>query len=126
MQKSKVQKIVDRVYPKVIKDLGPGQSGIAPIELHKDIYARLSGDPDAVGEASKTSKAQFDDDTYTIYIYYPNMKNEEDVIRSILHEHSHSTQDPRKRAKYRQMGYKNNPHEIAARKAEDKWKSYKS
>jgi hypothetical protein len=125
MQKAKVQKIVNEVYPKVIKDFGPGKFGIAPIELHRDIYARLSGNPDDYGEDSKKSKAEFDDELYKIYIYYPNMKDKEDVIRSILHEHSHSTQDPRKRAKYRQMGYKMNPHEIEARKAEDNWKKYK-
>ena len=125
MNKRKVQKIVDEVYPKVIEDFGPGMFGVAPIELHKDIYARLSGDPEAYGEESRSSKAEIDDGQYKIYIYYPNMKNREDVIKSILHEHSHSTQDPKKRAKYRQMGYKMNPHEIEARKAEDNWKKYR-
>ena len=126
MQKAKVQKIVDAIYPKIIEDFGPGRSGIAPIELSEDIYARHSGIKGARGEASKTSKAEYDWDNNKIYIYYPNMKNEEDVLRSILHEYTHTKQDPKKEKKYRALGYKNNPHELAARKAEDNWKSYKS
>jgi uncharacterized protein (TIGR02246 family) len=54
------------------------------------------------------------------------MKNEEDVLRSLLHEHTHTLQDRRKEAKYREMGYENNPHEIESRKAEKNWKKYKN
>ena len=52
------------------------------------------------------------------------MMNEEDVIRSVLHEFEHTHQDAKKNEKYREKGYDNNPYEIAARKAEKKWKQY--
>ena len=62
----------------------------------------------------------------TIYVYYPNMANEEDVIRSILHEFEHAHQDPKEYEKYRKQGYdgQSNPLEVAARDAEEKWKNY--
>ena len=125
MKPKDIKTIIRKAYPQIVKDLGKGKKGTPPIELHKDIYARLSGDPEAMGEASKTSKAEYDWDNNKIYIYYPNMVNEEDVLRSLLHEHTHTLQDHRKNEKYREMGYKNNPHEIESRKAEDNWKKYK-
>ena len=123
---STVQAIVDRIYPKIVKNLGKSSYGnkIPPVELHRDIYARLSGDEEARGEHSTTSKAQYDDETNIIYIYYPNMLNEEDIIRALLHEYTHSLQDPTKWAEYRKKGYENNPYEIAASKAENNWKKY--
>jgi len=119
-----VQSIVDRVFPLIVKDRGTGKQGIPEIKLHHDIYALHSGIDDMRGEESETSKAQWIHEENTIWIFYPNMENEEDVIRTVLHEFEHTHQDPKKDDKYREMGYKNNPHEKAARKAEKKWKRY--
>ena len=124
MSEPNVQSIVDRVFPQIVEDKGPGRQGIPKIELHKDIYARVSGIEGMTGEASKTSKAQYEHETNTIYIYYPNMVNEEDVIRSILHEYEHAFHDPKKHDAYRAKGYVNNPYEIAAHKAEEDWEKY--
>ena len=124
MSKNKVQDIIDRVFPQIVNDRGTGKKGVPKIELHHDIYARLSGIDDMRGEESDSTKAQWVDKDNTIYIYYPNMMNEEDVIRSILHEFEHTHQDAKKNEKYREKGYDNNPYEIAARKAEKKWKQY--
>jgi len=119
-----VQSIVDRVFPLIVKDRGTGKQGIPEIKLHHDIYALYSGIDDMRGEESETSKAQWLHKTNTIWIFYPNMKNEEDVIRTVLHEFEHTHQDPKKSDKYREMGYENNPYEKAAHKAEKKWKRY--
>ena len=124
MSKNKVQSIIDRVLPQIINDRGLGKKGVPKIELHYDIYARLSGIPDMRGEESESTKAQWVDKDNTIYIYYPNMINEEDVIRSVLHEFEHTHQDAKKNEKYHEMEYDDNPYEIAARKAEKKWKQY--
>ena len=122
--KSAIEDVIARVYPEIVNDLGIGKQGVPPIELWKDIYARLSKIPGSQGEDSSTSKAQYDADENKIFIYYPNMLNEEDVIRSLLHEHTHTLQDPKKHEMYRKKGYKNNPYEIAALKAEKNWKRY--
>lgn len=124
ISKDEVQTIVDKVFPRIVEDRGIGKQGIPKIELHVDIIARYSGIPDMRGEESKTTKAEWVAEDNTIYIYYPNMVNEEDVIRSILHEFEHTHQDEKENEEFRKLGYDNNPNEIAARKAERKWKNY--
>jgi len=129
MSEEEVQSIVDRVYPQIVRDRGvPPQTQREPIvELHADIYARYSDIKGMKGEVSEEAKAEFVDENNAIYVYYPNMKNEEDVIRSLLHEFEHAHQDPEEYEAYRkQKEYdgQSNPHEVAARKAEEKWKNY--
>ena len=103
MEINEIQNIIDYAYPKIQSYYGKGSLDIPEIELHKDIYARLSGDEEQSGEHSKTTKAQYDEDTNVIYIYYPNMKNEEDVLRSIIHEYTHYRQDHKLFKKYKAM-----------------------
>ena len=50
--------------------------------------------------------------------------NESSVIRSVLHEFEHTHQNEEENEEYRKLGYDNNPNEIAARKAERKWRKY--
>ena len=120
-----IQNIIDYSYPKIQKYYGKGSLEIPKIELHKDIYARLSGDEEQSGEHSSTTKAEYDDDTNVIYIYYPNMKSKEDVIRSIIHEYTHYRQDHKLFKQYRQMySYDENPIEIEAHKNEEDWEMF--
>ena len=93
MTTDEIQQIVDRAYPLIQKYYGKGSKPIPSVELHKDIYARLSGVEGMEGEESKTSEAEYDDKENKIFIYYPNMKNEEDVLRALIHEYTHYTQD---------------------------------
>ena len=125
MEINEIQNIIDYAYPKIQSYYGKGSLDIPEIELHKDIYARLSGDEEQSGEHSKTTKAQYDEDTNVIYIYYPNMKNEEDVLRSIIHEYTHYRQDHKLFKQYRQMySYDENPIEIEAHKNEKDWQLF--
>ena len=126
MTQGEVQLIVDRVFPQIVQDRGPGRQGVPKIELHADIYARHSGIAGMKGEVSGEAKAEFVDEENAIYVYFPNMTSEEDIIRSILHEYEHARQDPKKYEKYREEGFDglDNPYEKAARKAEEKWKNY--
>jgi len=119
------QIIINQVYSKIKEYYGKGSLDFPKIELHKDIYARLSGDEEQSGEHSSTSKAQYDDETNVIYIYYPNMKTEEDVIRSIIHEYTHYKQDHKLFKQYRDMySYNENPIEIEAHKNEEDWQLF--
>ena len=134
MTQDEVQQIVDYAYPKIVSYYGKGKLPIPPIELHVDIIARLSGIPDMRGEESETSKAQYEEDTNKIYIYYPNMANEEDVLRSLIHEYTHYTQvkdieDKQSRVdlfkKYKDVyDYDKDPTEIEAEKNEENWKMF--
>ena len=125
MTTDEIQNIIKYAYPKIQKYYGKGSLEIPKIELHKDIYARLSGDEEAEGEHSSTTKAEYDENTNVIYIYYPNMMNEEDVLRSIIHEYTHYRQDHKLFKKYRQIySYEENPIEIEAHKNEEDWKLF--
>ena len=127
MPEEEVQSIVNRIYPQIVRDRGVPPQGEPIVELHRDIYARYSDIEGMEGELSHSSKAEFVDEDNAIYVYYPNMTNEEDVIRSILHEFEHAHQDPEEYEAYRkQEEYDglSNPHEVAAFDAEEKWKDY--
>ena len=120
-----IQQIIDYAYPNIQKYYGKGSLDFPKIELHRDIYARLSGDEEQSGEHSKTTKAQYDENTNIIYIYYPNMMNEEDVIRSIIHEYTHYRQDHKLFKQYRDIySYDENPIEIEAHKNEEDWQLF--
>ena len=124
MTTDEIQQIIDYAYPKIQAYYGKGGLPIPPVELHVDIYARLSGDPEARGEASKSSKAEYDDKTNEIYIYYPNIKDEEDLLRSLVHEYTHYKQDHSLFQKYRDMYDYDDPKnkiEAEARAAEEDW-----
>ena len=122
MNIDEIQNIIDYAYPKIQKYYGKGSLDIPKIELHRDIYARLSGDEEQSGEHSSTTKAQYDEDTNVIYIYYPNMTNEEDVLRSIIHEYTHYRQYHKLFKKYKAMyGYDEDPTEIEAKRNEEDW-----
>jgi len=126
VSREEVQSIVDRVFPQIVENRGPGRQGVPKIELHADIYARYSGTPGMRGEVSKEAKAEFVDEENAIYVYFPNMTSEEDIIRSILHEYEHAHQDPKKYEMYREQGFDglDNPYEVDARRAEEKWRKY--
>ena len=125
MNTDEIQQIINYAYPKIQSYYGKGSLDIPKIELHKDIYARLSGDEEAEGEHSKTSIAQYDEDTNIIYIYYPNIKTEEGILRALIHEYTHYRQDSKLLKKYRQMyTYDKDPFEAQDKKSEENWKMF--
>ncbi len=116
------QDTVDKVYPFIVRNLGSAKRGIPKVEFHTNIYARLSGDQQATGEANP--HAEYDWDKNKIYLYTPRMTNVEEIIKALLHEYTHATQDRKKFELYREKGYANNPYEKAAHRAERNWKRY--
>ena len=128
MTQDEIIEILNTAYPKVQRLITTSKLTSEPplqskpsIELHRDIYARLSGIEDMEGEASKTTKAQYDEETNVIYIYYPNMKSAEDVLKSLIHEYTHYLQNitPLKKKMDKIDGYDKSPYEQEAHKNED-------
>ena len=128
MTTDEIQNIIDKVYPEIQKLITTSKLTSKPptqskpsIELHEDIIARLSGIPDMRGDESETSKAQYDEETNVIYIYYPNMESAEDILRSLIHEYTHYLQNitPLKRKMDSIDGYDESPYEQEAHKNED-------
>ena len=122
MKQEEIEKIVNKVYPLISKDF----SNINPeVIFHKNIYERLSGIKGMTGEVC--AQAEFCWDGCKIYIYTSRMFNEEDIIRSLIHECVHSTQSKVKFDAYYLCGetYDTHPYEIEARNAEEMWYKYK-
>lgn len=134
MTKEEVQQIVDYAYPKIAAYYGKGKLPIPLVKLSVDIFARLSGIPDMRGAESEDTDAQYEEDTNKIYVYYPNMRDEEHIIRSLIHEYTHYTQvkdieDTQSRVdlfkKYKDMyDYDTDPTEIEAAKNEENWQMF--
>ena len=116
-----VQKIVNKVYPLISKDYKTN----CTVKLYKNIYERLN--VDSVDEEF-VSYAEYLWDSNEIMLYTDSMENEEDVIRSLIHESVHSKQDyDIYEAYYSQCGvdYETHPCEIEAEYEEEKWINYK-
>ena len=121
MTLDEIQQIIDYAYPKIQKYYGTGKLPIPKIDnSHKNTYALHSGEPEATGEHAATSIAEYYKGT--IYLYLPNIPNEEELLRSIIHEYTHYTQDSELLAKYKQIySYDKDPFEIEAKKNEEDW-----
>ena len=121
MTQEEVQQIISYAYPLIQKYYGKGKLPIPKIDTsHKNTYAMHSGEPEAQGEHDATSIAEYYEGT--IYLYLPNIKDEEGLLRAIIHEYTHYTQDSELFAKYRDLyDYDEDPTEIEARQNEEDW-----
>jgi len=119
-----IQQIISYAYPKIQAYYKKGKLPIPKIDTsHKNTYAMHSGEPEAEGEHSASSIAEYH--MGTIYLYLPNIKDEEGLLRAIIHEYTHYTQDSELFAKYRDMyDYDEDPTEIEARKNEENWQMF--
>ena len=124
MKQDKVQQIISYAYPLIQKYYGKGKLSIPRIDTsYKNTYAMHSGESEAEGEHAATSIAEYYEGT--IYLYLPNIKDEEGLLRALVHEYTHYTQDSELFAKYRAMyDYDEDPTEIEARKNEENWEMF--
>ena len=107
MKTEEIQQIIDYAYPKIQSYYGRGKLDYPTIDTsHRNTYALHSGEPEAEGEHSETSIAEYN--RGTIYLYLPNITNEEGLIRAIIHE------------------YDDDPTEIEAHKNEEDWAIFSS
>jgi len=117
-----VKNIVNKVYPEISKDY----SCTAKVEIHNNIYERLSGIKGMSG--SSCAQAEYNWNKNEIYLYTSRLFDEEDIIKALIHECVHSSQDKEIFDEYYKVGYsyKTHPYEVEARKAEENWKEYKT
>ena len=116
-----IKNIVNKVYPRITKDY----KSSAKIELYSDIYERLNSVP-AINEHE--SYAEYHWDSNIIYLYTNHLNNEEDIIRSLIHECVHSNQCYEVyEALYEcNLDYDTHPYEIEAEYEEEKWRNYET
>ena len=128
MTTDEIQQIINQEYPKIQKYFGKGKGNYPEINYNwKNTYAMHSDEPEAEGEHDATSIAEYYEGT--IYIYLPNIKTEEDVLRALIHEYVQYTQNitPELMQRYRDLyDYDTDPHEIEAHEAEEKWHLFKT
>ena len=119
-----IQQIIGYSYPKIKKYYGRGKLDYPTIDTsHNNTYAMHSGEPEAEGEHSASSIAEYS--VGVIYLYLPNIKDEEGLLRAIIHEYTHYTQDSELFQKYRDMyDYDEDPTEIEAHKNEENWEMF--
>ena len=123
MNKDKISKVVDKVYPQIVNKLGGKQ---AKIKLHHDIYERLGAINNE--EFSENPSAEYDYSDKTIYLFYTSIDSTEEIIKSLLHEHTHSMQSKKLFKLIYECGhiYSTHPYEKQAKKAELNWKEYEN
>ena len=127
LSRNAIQDIVDRVLPLIDKDLGPAKKGTPKVEIHNNVLAlhsKIPNHPASSDMGGKNEHAEYDWNTNTIYLFKVALINEELVIRALLHEYTHTTQDEKKVKAARAKGYENNPYEKEAARAERNWKRY--
>ena len=122
MKQAEITEIVNKIYPKISKDYNSN----AKVELYSDIFTRLNS---ISAMEEEESYAEYSWSHNKIYLYTNHLDNEEDVIRSLIHESVHSNQcyDIYK-AYYEEcdLDYDTHPYEIEAEYEEEKWKNYEN
>ena len=124
MESKEILQIANKVYPNIRAYYGLGKKEYPPIEVHKNIFARLSGEPDMEGD--DPADAEFDRKENKLFIYSDFNDSVEDVIRGVIHEYIHYLQSGSWMKRYYNMGYTygNHPYEVDAKKAEEDWKLF--
>ena len=115
-----VEDIIKRVYPMIAKDY----SCSAKVETYDSIFERLNSTPAII---EYESYAEYHWDNNKIYLYTDNLENEEDIIRSLIHECVHSNQcyDIYEALYECDLDYETHPYEIEAEYEEENWEKYK-
>ena len=120
----KIVSIIKKVYPQIVKDLG-GKA--KKVEVYENIWDRIGAVAvEDLIEEQGNPNAQYDPDADIIYIYSDVTNTPEQIIRSLLHEHTHTIQDQKEFKKLYDAGYEysNHPFELEALEAEKNWKNY--
>ena len=87
----KIESIIKKVYPQIVKDLG-GKA--KKVEVYENIWDRIGAVAvEDLIEEQGNQNAQYDPDADIIYIYSDVTNTPEQIIRSLLHEHTHTIQD---------------------------------
>ena len=116
-----IQEIVNKIYPKISKDYNSN----AKVELYSDIFTRLNS---ISAMEEEESYAEYSWSHNKIYLYTNHLDNEEDIIRSLIHECVHSNQcyDIYEALYECNLDYDTHPYEIEAEYEEEKWKNYEN
>jgi hypothetical protein len=88
-------------------------------------YLSVDDSPYSEGN-DKDLIAEYCSSSNEIIVYWKNIKDEESLIRSLVHEYQHYLQSPAWMQRYYKQGYSysDHPYEIAAYKEEENWEKF--
>ena len=121
MNKEEILAIANEAYPKIVKYFKKGKGEIPTIRVYRNVYVALTGEEEAEGEQEPTGR--YDRESNEIQLFTDYIPNKEEVIRNVIHEYTHYKQPDGLDTKYYDQGYtyQNNPAELEALRAEEKW-----
>lgn len=110
-------KDIEKYFERVVEIYGESKyQPTTPYLSIEDSPYDDADDPDLIGE--------YRADLNEIIIYHKNIKSEEELIRTLVHEYQHYLQSPSWMTRYYNMGYNYNdhPYEVAAYEEEKNFK----
>ena len=121
MNKEEILDIANEAYPKIVEYFGKGKQSIPTIEVYRNVYVALTGEEEAEGEQEPTGRD--DRESNEIQLFTDYIPNKEEIIRNVIHEYTHYKQPDGLDTQYYDQGYtyQNNPAELEALRAEEKW-----
>lgn len=121
LSKKKVEALAQTYLDKIIEVYGLSK------HFDSEPYLLLEDKVYADG-TDKNLKGEFVSDFNEILLYWKNIKNEEELIRTLVHEYKHYLQSPSWMTRYYKMGYdySDHPYEIQAYSEEENWIIFKS
>lgn len=92
---------------------------------YQKLFPYLDIEDSPYSDADTSSFGEFIASENSLVIYWKNIQNPEDLIRTILHEYQHYLQRPSWYTRYaNKFSYNENPYEISAYNEEEKWKTF--
>jgi len=116
LSKNKIEKISEKYLEEITNVYG--------FSKHFDSEPYLVLEDSVYSDGTdKNLKGEFDADFNELVIYWKNIKNEEELIRTLVHEYQHYLQSPSWMTRYYNMGYdySDHPYEIQAYMEEENW-----
>lgn len=120
MEKQVVESLSKHYFEKIAEHYGESKyQSTTPYLSIEDSPFSEGDDEDLIAEYISTVNE--------IAVYWKNIKDEEALIRSLIHEYKHYLQSPSWMQRYYKQGYdyNNHPYEVAAYKEEENWHKFK-
>jgi hypothetical protein len=116
LSKKKVERIAQTYLDKITEVYG--------FSKHFKSYPYLTLEDKVYSDGTdKNLKGEFISDDNDIVLYWKNIKSEEELIRTLVHEYTHYLQSPSWMTRYYNMGYEytDHPYEVQAYVEEENW-----
>jgi hypothetical protein len=119
MNKRDISRLINQYFDKIITHYGESKFQMeSPWLVIEDSPYSDADDKDLIGEYCSLNNE--------LIIYWKNIKNTEDLVRTLIHEYQHYLQSPSWMTRYYKMGYDyhNHPYETIAYERETDYKLF--